>query len=66
MKEINENFSLERIKDKLFRIQESVVMDITNNNKYVIPSKSSPDALKIYQAMNLKRNTVPFKLDPKV
>ncbi|GHV03806.1 hypothetical protein FACS189416_0840 [Bacteroidia bacterium] len=65
-KEINENFSAERIKDELFRIQESVVKDITNNNKYVIPSKTSPDALKIYQVMHLKRHVVPFKLETKV
>ncbi|GAB6010455.1 IS1634 family transposase [Dysgonomonas reticulitermitis] len=65
-KEINENFSAERIKDELLRIQESVVKDITNNNKYVIPSKTSTDALKIYQAMHLKRHVVPFKLETKM
>jgi transposase len=65
-KETGESFSAERIKDELFRIQESVVRDITNNNKYVIPSKTSPDALKIYQAMHIKRNVVPFKLTSEV
>jgi hypothetical protein len=32
-KVFNENFSAERIKDELFRTQESVVKGITNNNK---------------------------------
>jgi hypothetical protein len=30
--------------------------------EYVVPSKPSEEALKIYEAMNMKRNVVPFKL----
>ena len=61
-KESGESFSAERIREELYRVQESIVRDITNNNKYVIPSKTNPDALKLYQAMHIKRNVVPFRL----
>jgi transposase len=57
-----ENFSAERITEELYRIQESILRDKRNNNRYVVPSKPSEDALKIYEAMNMKRNVVPFKL----
>ena len=57
-----ENFSAERITGELYRIQESILRDKRNNNRYVVPSKPSEDALKIYESMNMKRNVVPFKL----
>ena len=65
-KETGENFSAERIREALYRVQESIVRDITNKNKYVIPSKTSQDALKLYQAMHIKRNVVPFRLTAEV
>jgi transposase len=58
-----ENFSAERIKEELYRVQESILRDKTNNNRYVIPSKTSQDATKIYEAMKQKRHVVPFKLN---
>jgi len=64
--ETGEGFSAERIREELYRVQESIVRDITNNNKYVIPSKTSLDALKLYDAMSIKRNVVPFKLTAEV
>ena len=60
--QIGERFSAERIKDELYRVQESIVKDITNKNKYVIPSKPSKDALKLYETMHIKRHVVPFLL----
>jgi transposase len=65
-KETSESFSPERIREELFRIQESILRNIVDNNRYVVPSKPSPDALKIYQAMNRKRNVVPFRLTAEV
>ena len=57
-----ENFSPERIREELFRIQESILKHTIDNNKYVVPSKPSQDVLKIYDAMNKKRHVVPFRL----
>ena len=61
-----ENFSAERIKEELYSIQESILVDRTDYNRYVIPSKPSKDAIKIYEVMNRKRNVVPFRLTAKV
>jgi transposase len=58
-----ENFSAERISEELYRVQESILRHKINYNRYVIPSKPSEDATKIYESMNLKRNVVPFKLN---
>ena len=58
-----ESFSAERISEELYRVQESILRHKINNNRYVIPSKPSQDATKIYESMNLKRNVVPFKLN---
>ena len=56
------SLSAERIRDELFRIQESILINTTDNNKYVIPSKPSQYAVKIYEAMSRKRHLVPFRL----
>jgi transposase len=56
------SFSAERIREELFRVQESILINTTDNNKYVIPSKPSQNAIKIYEAMNKKRHVVPFRL----
>jgi transposase len=57
-----ERFSAERISEELYRIQESILVDTTDNNRYVIPSKPSQYAIRIYDAMNSKRHVVPFRL----
>jgi transposase len=57
-----ERFSAERIREELFSIQESVLVNTADNNKYVIPSKPGQYAIKIYEAMNKKRHVVPFRL----
>jgi len=57
-----EAFSAERIGEELFRIQESVLINTVDNNRYVVPSKPSKDALKIYEVINKKRHVVPFRL----
>jgi transposase len=59
---IGERFSAERIKEELYRVQDSIVRDITNKNKYVIPSKPGKDALILYETMHMKRYVVPFLL----
>ncbi|GHV60215.1 transposase [Bacteroidia bacterium] len=64
--EIKESFSAERIREELYRVQESIIRDITGNNRYVIPSKPSQDAIKLYDVMHMKRHLVPFKLTSEV
>ncbi len=61
-----ENFSAERIREELYRIQESILKHTVDNSKYVIPSKPSPDAIKIYDAMKMQRHVVPFRLTNEV
>jgi len=61
-KKTQENFSPERITEELYRIQESILRDKSDNNRYVVPSKPSTDAIKIYEVMNKERNVVSFKL----
>ena len=60
-----EYFSAERIKDELFGIQESILVNTTDNNKYVLPSTPGQYAIKIYDAMSKKRHVVPFRITSK-
>ena len=62
----SEAFSAERIREELFRVQESVLVNTADNNKYVVPSKPSQDAVKIYEVMNKKRHVVTFRLTTEV
>ena len=55
-------FSAERIREELYRVQESILINTTDNYKYVIPSKPSKDAIKIYEVMDKKRHVAPFRL----
>lgn len=61
-----ESVSAERIRQELYRVQESVIRDIINKERYVIPSKPSQEAVRIYEVMNKKRHVVPFKLTAEV
>jgi transposase len=56
------SLSAERIREELFRVQDSVLINTIDNYKYVIPSKPSQYAIKIYDAMSKKRLMVPFRL----
>jgi len=57
-----ECFSPERIREELYRVQESILKHVIDNNKYVVPSKTSKDAIRIYDVMNKERHVVPFRL----
>jgi len=61
-----EGFSAERIRDELYRIQDSILVNSSDNNKYVVPSKPGKDAIKIYGVMDRKRDVVPFRLTAEV
>jgi transposase len=61
--ETGQNYSARRISIELDTVQESTLYDINKkDNRYVIPSKSSEDVLKIYHSMKIRRNAVPYKL----
>ena len=63
--EVDERFSARRISMELNNVQESILYDMDDKNKkYVIPSKSNENVLKIYQAMKLHRNVVPYTCTP--
>jgi len=62
----SEAFSAERIREELFRIQESVLVNTADNHKYVVPSKPGQDAIKIYESMDRKRHMAPFRLTKEV
>ena len=71
----SEYFSAERIREELYRIQESVLINTADNNKYrvlrtqykyVVPSKPSKDAIRIYEVLDKKRHVVPFRLTAEV
>ena len=61
-----ESFSAERIREELYRIQDSVLISTVDNQKYVIPSKPGKDAVKIYEVYNKKRHVAPFRLTAEV
>jgi len=61
-KEANLRLSPEKIRSELYRVQDSILIDTETDQKYVIPSKPSSDALKIYHTMAKKRVVVPFKM----
>jgi transposase len=61
-----EHFSAERIREELYRIQDSVLISTVDNQKYVIPSKPGKDAVKIYEVYNKKRHVIPFRLTAEV
>ena len=42
--------------------RKAYYIDITDNNKYVVQSKPSQEAIKMYDVMNKKRVVVPFRL----
>jgi transposase len=61
-KNLNESFSAQRISEELVGVQESILLDCRENNRYVIPSKTSEDAKKLYGIMRLQRSQVPYRL----
>ena len=55
--------SPERMINALNHIQMSILHDKKSDARYLLPSKFSEDAEKIYKTLNLKINTTPYKLD---
>lgn len=63
LKEEKVRFSPEKIRAELTRVQDSILIDINTEQQYVVPSKPSSDAMKIYQTMSKTRRAVPYKLN---
>ena len=63
MHEAKLRFSPEKIRAELIRIKDSILIDINTDQQYVIPSKPSSDALKIYQTMSKTRQITPYRLN---
>ena len=63
LQETKTRFSPEKIRAELTRVQDSILTDIHTGQQYVVPSKPSADAMKIYQTMSKKRCVVPYLLN---
>ena len=55
--------SAEVIRNALLHVQYSVLEQVGTKHRYVIPSRVSREAVKVYQAMGLKHSQVPTKLE---
>jgi transposase len=61
--EVKEQFSAQRISIELNSVQESILHDLKDRKKkYVIPSKLSDNASKIYESMKIHRSAAPHRL----
>ncbi len=58
-----ERISFNQIRDELLRVQASVLVDTETKKRYVVPSKASPAAKKLYQVMGMKRSLVPYEIE---
>jgi hypothetical protein len=50
------------IRNALIHVQLSFVRHIHTNKRYAIPSKSSPEAKKIFKVIGLKLTDTPFEI----
>jgi hypothetical protein len=54
--------SFAKIRDHLLSVQASVLVNHKNKKRYLIPSKASLDAVKLYRTLGLSRSTVPSEI----
>ena len=57
-----EKMSFAKIRDQLLSVQASVLVNHKNKKKYLIPSKASLEAVKLYRTLGLNRSTVPSEI----
>ena len=57
-----EAMSVARMANALNHIQLSILRDKSDQSQYVLPSKFSEDARKLYKTLNITANTTPYKL----
>ena len=54
--------SLEELRRHLLAVQASIVKDISNQRRYVIPSCETKEQAILYGSFNLKRDLKPYAL----
>lgn len=52
--------SFEQLRNDLLHAQSSVLLDITNNKKYILPSKTTQNQRQIYSAFGMNRRDTPY------
>lgn len=58
-----ERISFNVVRNELLKVQSSVYCDRSTGERYVMPSKTSPLARKLYSILGLKKSLVPYKLN---
>jgi transposase len=56
------SMSLEQLRNELLHAQSSILVDLSNGKKYIIPSNVTVNQKKIYRVFGLKRSGVPLEL----
>ncbi len=62
MKHQKKAMSFEQMREELLHVQASILMDVSTRKKYILPSHTTVNQNKIYQAFGLKRCEVPYEL----
>jgi transposase len=57
--------SPEKVREDLYRIQSSILINNTTNERYVIPSKPGLHTSGIYKTLAMQYNAVPYRLSQK-
>lgn len=52
--------SFEQLRNDLLHAQSSILVDLTNNKKYMLPSKTTQNQRKIYEAFAINRRSAPY------
>ncbi|MCA9387373.1 IS1634 family transposase [Candidatus Dojkabacteria bacterium] len=60
--QFTESLSFDVIRNELLAVQASLLVDIKNKDKYIMPSKASPIAKKLYKIMGIKKSSTPYKI----
>lgn len=58
-----QKLSAEVIRNELVHVQATILKDYKTKLKYAIPSKSTKQAIKIYQSMGENLSDVPYQLN---
>ncbi len=52
--------SFDKLRNELLAAQSSVVVDVTTNQKDIVPSKTTQLQREIYKAFGMKRTAAPY------
>ena len=62
LKEKNIQMSLEEMRKHLIAVQASIIRDVSNQRRYVIPSCETSIQAEIYKTFKLQRDLKPYAL----